>query len=226
MIKIGGDRTGALHKAWGLVTSNKLEGAYYEFGVYQGLSFFESHRIYSKFMHWVESQSTSEESWRRKIFWPKNHHFYAFDTFAGIPDNQENNENFSKGTFYCSLESFQERGEKLGILESSSNIYFKGLFSDVAKNESNKIKNLQKAVIVNIDCDLYESTVDAFNIIKPKLQQGTVVLMDDYNCFNANNSQGQRLALKEFLKTNKNIEFETLFSYSLTGQAFIVHTNI
>ena len=67
--------------------------------------------------------------------------------------------------------------------------------------------------------------VDALDIVKPKLQQGTVLLMDDWNCFCADNKQGERLAVKEFLEKNKHITLESWFPYAHTGQAFIVHLN-
>ena len=39
------DRKGSLHKAWGHIFSNHLDGDYVEFGVYQGASFFNSIKI-------------------------------------------------------------------------------------------------------------------------------------------------------------------------------------
>ena len=79
------------------------------------------------------------------------------------------------------------------------------------------------AAIVNLDCDLYISTVDALNIIYPKLQQGTIFLVDDYNAFCADRNQGQRKAIREFLEAYPEIELEPWFPYSHLGQTFIVH---
>ena len=50
------------------------------------------------------------------------------------------------------------------------------------------------------------SACDALEIVKPKLQQGTILMMDDWNCFRADNNQGERRALREFLQNNSNIE--------------------
>jgi len=69
------------------------------------------------------------------------------------------------------------------------------------------------------------SACDALEIVKPKLQQGAILMMDDWNCFSADNNQGERRALREFIKKNGNIETD-FFSYSFTGQAFIVHIKI
>jgi len=171
----------------------------------------------------MQAQSKSNEMWRRKVKWECGHPFYAFDTFEGMPDNNENNENFAKGTFLGSLEEVKSAGEKSGMFEGDQIQYFKGLFSNIAKAQSEEIEKLQPAVIVNIDCDLYVSTVDALEMVASKFQQGTVLLMDDYNCFCADQSQGGRCALREFLEKHSEIEIEKWFPYSHVGQSFIVH---
>jgi hypothetical protein len=58
---------GILAKAMNLVTSNRLEGDYLEFGVYQGESFVTAYK-FSKDYYGLKSM-----------------HFYAFDSFQGQP---------------------------------------------------------------------------------------------------------------------------------------------
>lgn len=99
--------------------------------------------------------------------------------------------------------------------------YFVGTFADVAKQID--IATLQPAAIVNIDSDLYVSAKDALNLVSPKLQQGSVLLMDDWNCFNASPEKGERKALREFLDGCPEIQAEPWFAYHYTGQAFIIH---
>lgn len=219
------DRVGALHRAWGLVISNQMIGGYYEFGVYKGESFRDSYRMYLQFDKWMKSQSESQEMWRRKINWDLKHSFYAFDTFEGMPENDENNDTFAKGSFLSSLDEVKSAGVKIGMREGDQIKYFKGKFSDIAKERSDEISNLQPAAIVNIDSDLYSSAVDALEIITPKLQQGSVLMMDDYNCFSANRNKGERYALSEFLEKHSEIEVEKWFPYLYLGQSFIVHLN-
>ena len=174
----------------------------------------------------MHEQSNSSEKWRQKIKWDFDHHFFAFDTFDGMPENLENNEHFAQGSFLCSLENVKLEGEKIGMYEGDSVKYFKGIFSEISKNNTPDIANLQPVAIVNIDSDLYMSACDALEIVKPKLQQGTILMMDDWNCFRADNNQGERRALREFLEKNSYIETEKYFSYSFAGQAFIVHMKI
>ena len=50
--------------------------------------------------------------WRQKIKLDFDHHFYAFDTFEGMPENSVNNEHFVQGSFLGSLENVKLEGEK------------------------------------------------------------------------------------------------------------------
>ena len=102
------DRKGSLHKAWGHIFSNHLDGDYVEFGVYQGDSLFNSIEIYLEFKNWLKLQLNSKEKWRVKISEqsPLNKKiiFHGLDTFEGIPKNRENNISFSEGNFKASEE--------------------------------------------------------------------------------------------------------------------------
>ena len=109
------DRIGALYKAWGHVINSNMGGAYYEFGIYHGSSFRESFLTYQQYVGWMSSQSNSLELWRQKIKWDFDHHFYAFDTFEGMPENQENKEHFVQGSFLSSFENVKLEGEIIGM---------------------------------------------------------------------------------------------------------------
>ncbi|OGQ05125.1 MAG: hypothetical protein A2W61_06305 [Deltaproteobacteria bacterium RIFCSPLOWO2_01_44_7] len=219
------DRSGALHKAWGHIISNNIRGAYYEFGVYKGDSLYESLRIYNEYLNWIRNQKKSQELWRRKVDWFVGHQFYAFDTFEGMPANEEEHHAFKRGYFLAGIEEVQAR---LAPLPGSEKIgYFQGTFKQVAKQfvcvgGCAVAKNLDKVAIANVDCDLYSSTVDALRILEGKLQQGSVLLFDDWYQFNADNNQGQRRGVKEFLNKNKQIILEEYITYSHCGKAFIV----
>lgn len=220
------DRVGALHRAWGYIFSNQLRGAYYEFGVYFGDSFRNSYRVYGDFAHWIQSQLHSTETWRPKLaahYADFAHEFYAFDTFEGIPENNEGNAAFQKGNFACDLATFRRLNSAVGIKDGGRFKTFKGRFRDVAKNQSGDLEQLQAAAIVNIDGDLYASAVEALDIIAPKLVQGSVLLMDDYHHFAARNDAGTRRAVKEFLEKHPNLSLESWFAYEFVGQAFLVH---
>ncbi|GAH13307.1 unnamed protein product, partial [marine sediment metagenome] len=54
-----------------------------------------------------------------------------------------------------------------------------------------------KLSFIHIDCDLYESTLDVLEYCKDYLQQGTVILFDDWYAFKGDNNSGERKAFKE-----------------------------
>lgn len=212
------DRAGALHRAWGHVFTNQIAGDYLEFGVYHGDSFIESYRQYSTFRRWQQGQLTATEEWRRQVakdYARTSVHFHGFDTFNGIPLNDEGNRTYAGGTFKADYTSVSARCA--AAMPKESYTLHRGLFADV-KPESVTSKI---AAIVNIDGDLYSSCVDALRVARPLLQVGTVVMMDDYNAFNAAPTRGERRALAEFLES-ENIKFEAWYPYMFVGQSFLV----
>jgi ABC-2 type transport system ATP-binding protein len=83
-----------------------------------------------------------------------------------------------------------------------------------------------KAAIVHMDCDLYQSTVEVFMALERDdiLQDGTIIMFDDWNCNRANPAYGQRLAFHEFLERNKGGWSTSHFmNYGFNCAAFILH---
>ncbi len=214
------DRNGMLHRVWGYVFSNHLFGDYIEFGVYKGDSFAQSINQYKKFKLWLKDQKKSSEAWRVRVAQQSELnneiYFHGLDTFEGMPSNNEKSIVFSKGNFYSSYEEVKKKINKL----NQKFFLYKGLFLSNKNQIKNNLKN-RKAAIVNFDCDLYQSTIDAFEIIDENLQIGTALIFDDYNSFSANNSEGQRRALKEIQDRYKWI-IEPFFHYMYIGQVFLI----
>ena len=220
------DRTGAFYRAWGHVFTIHIEGAYYEFGVYRGASFRASVQAYKIFFDWQQDQLLSEESWRQKWarqYAPYRHHFYAFDTFQGIPGNREGNLNFAEGNLFCSLEEFRRLNRKAGIVEGPQFRYFVGIFRETAQRDARLLADLQPAAIVNLDRDLYQSAREALDLMAPKLVQGTVLLIDDWNTFAARRDQEESRALKEFVLGHPQLSLGPWFPYEDAGQSFLLY---
>lgn len=214
------DRIGALHRAWGHVFSNHLRGDYFEFGVYSGDSFTESYRQYQCFARWLNSQSVSEEVWRRGVakefidFTPR---FFGLDTFSGMPENEEGSVTFGAGTFQADFGLVKTKCAKV-FPETDGYMLYQGLFKDTGADLLREATN--KAAIINIDCDIYESAKDALQICSSLLQVGTVILLDDFNAFSADNRKGERRAFREFQEISK-FKFEKWFPYHYSGQAYL-----
>jgi len=217
------DVSGALHKSWGHIFNNNMHGFYIEFGVYKGNSAIRSLKNFNQMKIWFNQQKISDEYWRREVVnsSPLNQiiNFHFLDIFEGMPANNENNKSFVEGNFKSNLEDVKKEIEKYS--KKDSNCYFyKGLFSD-CENDLKKNIGSEKVAIANIDCDLKSSTIDALNIVSPHLQIGSIILFDDYNCYNSNNAFGQRKAFNDHAKTSIFI-FEKFFNYGYGGQSFLV----
>lgn len=98
---------------------------------------------------------------------------------------------------------------------------FRGYFSETLR------KPLQcKAALIHLDCDLYSSTRDVLDGLTRHqvLQDGTVLMFDDWNCHRANPKFGQRRAFAEFLHEHKNQYTASEFMrYGFNSMAFILH---
>ena len=76
----------------------------------------------------------------------------------------------------------------------------KGFYQDTIKNKTTSDLNIDKARVVMIDCDLKESTELALEFIRPAIQEGTIILFDDYNFFKGNKDKGEYGAFSTFQK--------------------------
>lgn len=196
--------------------------------MYRGDTFRTSWKVHQGYAQWQRSQLTAQENWRQEVakhYASFRHEFYAFDSFIGLPDNDEENVTFGSGMFPFSLDEFDKLNREQGIIQSDVIRYYPGYFEEVSRRESDSLKQLQPAAIINLDCDLYASAKDALAIVASKLVQGSILLADDWNAFSADRNSGERKAIAEFLIEHPKIHFESWFPYHYVGQAFLVHVD-
>jgi O-methyltransferase len=183
------------------------KGDYYEFGIFKGYTF----------MH---AQELCNQEGIRDI------RFFGFDSFAGLPnvegvDETSHNE-FYKGQYKCQKDRVVANLESSGVVDWDRTFLIEGYFDQSLTDETRSSYPMNKVAIALVDCDLYSSTVDVLAFIRDMLVDGSIVLMDDWNAFNADDNKGQRLALSEFLAKNPGFAAEELFSYPPYGQVFIM----
>lgn len=149
-----------------------------------------------------------------------NMKFYAFDSFKGLPTTNEEDGHFEAGTFSTSRTEFLEIVRKnTGVNLPYTNV-IEGFYCDSLTSElQNK---MPKVGVVHIDVDLYSSTVDVLNFLKPLLLPGSILIFDDWYCFPGGKIQGERKALSEFLEKNNDFVVEPWKTYSTFGQSFFV----
>ncbi len=169
------------------VRMNKIQGDYAEFGVSHGgflISMYHLARV--------------DKNKDRKI--------YAFDTFSGFPKPEDvdtyNNGLWKEGSHAFSLKNLKKRFKR-NMIDLDKVIFVEGIYKDTLKHQHNK----NKLAFIHIDCDYYSSARDVMKYIKPLLQEGTVILFDNWYCFKADKDQGEQRAYYEFLKENPSFEF-------------------
>lgn len=188
--------------------SLQIEGDYLEFGVFEGNNFIRAFRLANR--HGL-----------------KNMKFYAFDSFEGLPEvtgiDVNNHPRFLKGQFACGgIERFKKLISSKKVDLNRVKI-IGGWYNETLNNQTKKNLSLKKAAIVYIDCDLYESTVPVLNFITDYIQDGTVIIFDDWFLFKGNPDRGEQRAFREWLDKNKHIRVSEYRKFGWCGDSFIVH---
>ena len=150
-----------------------------------------------------------------------NFTYVGFDSFEGLPEITKIDEQaiWEKGKLAFAQDRFMSICLSHGIprdrLKTVRGFYDQSLTNDLAKQFAP-----QKAAVIYVDCDLYASTVPVLKFILSFLQTGTIIIFDDWNCFNADPERGERRAWSEFLAANPNLRFESFIS-TAEAQSFI-----
>ena len=149
--------------------------------------------------------------------------FFAFDSFQGLPETSYQSDGvFKKGSFKTQVKNFIKIIKKKTYYKLPPDNIFQGFYKDTLTKKLQE--KLPKVGMVHIDVDLYSSTCEVLNFIKPLLVEGTLILFDDWYCFPVGKEMGEAKAVKEFLEENKYIKFEEWKNYSTFGKSFFVKT--
>lgn len=173
-----------------------IDGYYFEFGSHGGNTM---RMAYDAFHHLFD--------------WD----YVAFDSFEGLPPIGEIDRQpiWHEGKLKTDEQEFVDICIRHGIPREKLHAV-KG-FYDVTLDDDLQRKFLpKKAAVIYVDCDLYESTVPVLRFIKPFLQEGTVLVFDDWNCFFGDPHRGERRAFKEFIESHPSLRFEHFLE---TGEA-------
>lgn len=166
---------------------------------------------------------------------------WLFDSFEGLPKSKHDldmkSHDVQRGAWQEDMVLPNSILEELGMpieehikqnlsrIISSDRIRIrKGFFSETFKAPINA-----KASIVHLDCDLYQSTVEVLDVLHRDevLQDGTILMFDDWNCNRANPAYGQRRALGEFLERHTDrYSVSHYMNYGFNCAAYILHINL
>lgn len=222
-----GTQQSLIDKAARFVACEMVEGDYVEFGVYQGGSFVAAYHAlrnaFAKRIKHAGDNSRDPQSQERQRIWD-NMRFIGFDSFEGLPELKgidTDTKDFKKGQYAFGLDAFRKRISQDGV-PLSSTVLIPGWFCDTCTEETRKKHQIDKAAVIWIDGDLYESAVDALKFCTPLLQDGTVIIFDDWYAFRGSPYRGEQRAFAEW---TANLSEFTVREYQKEGvwrNSFIV----
>jgi O-methyltransferase len=199
-------RRGALEKSFRRARVATLEGDYFEFGLYRGSAFAHAVRV------------------ARRHLPASPMRFFGFDSFRGLPPltgvDKATGE-FSQGQFACALSDVRAKLD--GKVDWSRAHLVEGWFEDSLTQELKDCLRPGPVAVALIDCDLYGSTVSVLAFLEDFLQEGSMLLFDDWDCFGRQDHMGERRAFREFLEARPWFTPEKWIRFGRRGQAFIMH---
>lgn len=186
--------------------TSDLQGDYYEFGLFRGQSFAAAHRLARR--HRLASDMR----------------FFGFDSFQGLPqpDGFDAAGEFRKGDYACSRAEVTATLEKRRVDWSRIQLV-EGWYDQTLTPNLKSALAPGKVGIALVDCDLYESTVPVLRFLTSLIQDGSIILFDDWNCFDRSDQKGERRAFREFLVNNPQFAAQKWISFGRRGQAFVLH---
>jgi hypothetical protein len=84
-------------------------------------------------------------------------------------------------------------------------------------------QDVRAAALVHVDCDLYESSRDALAGVADALQDGTMLLFDDWFLYHGNPDRGEARAFREFLARRPEWGAAHYTSYGVCSNAFVLY---
>ena len=183
-----------------------IEGDYLEFGVYRGDSFVTAYHTLQRHFRDRIAQSTGgageAEARRRRQVILDGMRYVAFDSFQGLPALSEEDAatpDFTAGQYAASEQEFRSTLAEHDV-PADRVVVVPGWFKDTCTPETRRAHDLRKAAVVWIDADLYSSARTALDFVTPLLQDGTVVVFDDWFSYRGSPYEGEQRAFREWLE--------------------------
>lgn len=121
--------------------------------------------------------------------------FFAFDSFQGLPEGELYN--WGKGMYACSKRRFLANIRKAGV-DMRRVTTVEGYYCDSLTEAAREKCGIRRAAVVHLDCDLQSSTAEALAFIEGMVDEGTVLIFDNWACFDASDEHGQRRAFRDW----------------------------
>ena len=217
------ERPQGWHRAIEFVAKSDLTGDLFEFGCFSGQSMAA---FYAAEAHFSALAHPSAPHQGRFI-----NRFFAFDSFEGMPmggpldalDGYALSQGtLAPGGYACSEAQFRENLAAEGV-DLARVTTIKGFYEDSLQDPIvRQLTTASKCALLHIDCDFEVSATAALNFSTPNLQDGTILLFDDYFLFRGRPDRGVRASFEAWLP-GSGYTASPYFTYAWAGAAFILH---
>jgi hypothetical protein len=180
-------------------------GDYYEFGLFRGGAF-------------AAAQDVCRELGLRV---PR---FWGFDSFQGLPPVEgvdETDDLFYEGQYAASKEEVERNLSRRGV-DWDRTTLIEGFFSESLTEETKRRHHFRRVGVALVDCDLYSSTVEVLDWLAGYLDEGSILLFDDWDSFGGRSDLGQKKAFGDFLDAHPELRAEDLLTYEYHGRGFVL----
>lgn len=198
------DRRAFFRKALYTLNFNGIDGDYCEFGCHSGLTF-----------------TLAYHESRRIGYHPRQ---WAFDSFAGMPEHESDADahpSWEPGSRVTTVSKFKEVCARNGVSPSDYEIV-QGYYCDTLVTSNAQRRLPDNISLAYIDCDLYSSASEVLGFLSSRLKNGMIIAFDDYFCWSASQTSGERRAFLEFAERHPEWNFVPYLRYAWSGQSFIV----
>ncbi len=157
--------------------------------------------------------------------WPKARKLWAFDSFAGLPEQEGEKDyhpGWKKGKMSTSLEVFHRHCQRRGIPDGAYQAVEGFYEQTIGKAEADAAGLPSDIALAYVDCDLYSSTSTVLGFLKPRLKHGMIIAFDDYFCFSDRTISGERKAFVDIFGNDQRFQFLPYVQYGWHGMSFIV----
>jgi hypothetical protein len=199
----------ALKKVHYLTAIEHLEGAYLEFGVFNGSSFCHSIRC-CRSLASLNPRLLDDE-------------FVGFDSFGGFGNlaDDEKHPFYTDANFATSLSRVERRARRA----ARGKLRFRlvpGFFRDSLACGAAAM-GLTKARVIFIDSDTFSSASEALTFCEPLVQEGTYIVLDDYFSYRGSRNKGVAHAFNLFVE-RCGADCRQVVTYGMGGVVWVVST--